>query len=182
MTTNSPFVRYADVRVTSRIRHGGEAQLGGGNQTARTCRSVAARRQEPAGSRTAGRCAATNRVPLARGARSQRHRCVAQHEHRWAAARTRRSRVVAAVCDAARGGYGTRLRYCAVDAQASTAVDRARVRRTVQRGPRLALARAAGLIQPEARSAGLGTRRCGYRALAQAHLAGAKKTPLAKED
>ena len=39
----------------------------------------------------------------------------------------------------------------------------------------MALARAAGLIQPEARSTRLGTRRCGYRALAQAHLAGAKK-------
>src|SRR5205809_2130606 len=32
-----------------------------------------------------------------------------------------------------------------------------------------------GLSKPEARSPRLGTRRCGHRALAQAHLAGAKK-------
>ena len=92
-----------------------------------------------------------------------------------AAARTWRSGIVAAICDAARGCYGTRLRHSAVDAQAGTTVDRARVRRTVQRGPRLALARATGLVQPEARSTRPGTRRSCHPALAQADLASAKK-------
>src|SRR5439155_24148322 len=54
--------------------------------------------------------------------------------------------------------------------------DRARrIRRAVQRGPRLALARAVGFVQPEARSARPGTQRRGHRVLAQTHLASAKK-------
>src|SRR6266508_2327167 len=85
------------------------------------------------------------------------------------------SGIVAAVCDAARGCHGTRFCYSAVDAQAGTAVDRARVRRAVQRGACLALARAAGLVEPEAGSTCLGARRGGHRARAQAHLASAKK-------
>ena len=54
-------------------------------------------------------------------------------------------------------------------------LDRTRIRRAVQRGARLALARAVGVLQPEAGSARLGARRGGDRALAQADVAGSKK-------
>ena len=181
MTTDSPVVRYADVSVTSRIRHEGEAQLGRGGQTASTRGSAATRGQEPTGSSTHGRCPAPDRIPLARGAGSQRHRRPARDEQRWAASANRRRGIIAAVRDAARGRHGTRLLHAAVDAQAGRAIDRAGVRRAIQRGPRLALARAAGAVQPETRSTRPGTRRCGHRPVAQAHLASAKKTPLAKE-
>src|SRR5438477_4625785 len=167
-------MRYTDVVMMSRQAHGQE-QTGRGDQATRACRSAAARRQEPGGSRAGGRGTATNRVPLARGAESRRHRRTARYEQGRPAGATGGGGVVTAICGAARGRDGTRLRHAAVDAQAGTSLDRARVRRAVQRGPRMALARAAGIIQPEARSTRLGTRRCGYRALAQAHLAGAKK-------
>ena len=181
MTTNLPVTRYTDVVMMSRRTHGKE-EPGRGGQATRACRSAAARRQESTGSGARGRGAATNRIPLARCAESRRHRRAARYEQGWPAGAIGGSGIVAVICGAARGRYGTRLRHAAVDAQAGTSLDRARVRRAVQRGPCMALARAAGLIQPEARSTRLGTRRCGYRALAQAHLVGAKKTPLAKED
>src|SRR5438552_11471013 len=167
-------MRYTDVVMLSRETHGKE-QTGRGGQATRACRPPAARRQEPAGSGARGWRAAPNRVPLARGAESWRHRRAARYEQGRAAGAIGCGGIVATVCGDARGPHGARLRHTAVDAQAGSAVDRARVRRAVQRGPCLALARAAGLVQPEARSARLGTRRCGHRALAPAHLAGAKK-------
>src|SRR5437667_9738615 len=160
--------------MMSRETHGKE-EPGRGGQATRACRSAAARRQESTGSGARGRGAATNRIPLARCAESRRHRRAARYEQGRAAGAIGGRGIVATICGAARGPHGTRLRHAAVDAQAGTALDRARVRRDVQRDTCVALARAAELIQPGARSTRLGTRRCGYRALAQAHLAGAKK-------
>src|SRR5206468_1200905 len=167
-------MRYSDVVMISRETHGKE-QTGRGGQATRACRSATAGRQESAGSGARGRGAATDRVPLARCAESRRHRRAARYEQGRAAGAIGGRGIVATICGAARGPHGARLRYPAVDAEAGTSLDRARVRRAVQRGPRLAFARAVGLVQPEARSARLGTRRCGHRALAQAHLASAKK-------
>ena len=182
MTTDSPIMRYIDVGKTSRGAYEGEDQIGRRGQAPSARGSSVARRQEPTGSGARGRGAAADGVPLAGGAGRWRHRCAARYEQGRTAGAIGSGGIVAALCGAAGGGYGARLCHTAVDAQAGTAVDRARVRRAVQRSPRLAPARAAGLVQPKARSARLGTRRCGHRALAQAHLAGAKKTPLAKED
>ena len=182
MTTASPIMRYLDVGVTSRGRHEGEKQTGRGDQATRACGSAAARGQESRGGGTGGRRTPANGVPLARGARSRRHRGAARHEQGRTPGATGGGRIVALICDVTRGGCGTRFCHAALDAQAGAACDRTRIRGAVQRGPCVALARAAGAIQPEAGSTRLGTRRRGHRALAQAHLAGAKKTPLAKED
>jgi hypothetical protein len=181
VTTDWPVKRYLDVVRMSRGMHGKE-ETGRGGQATGACRSAAARRQKPAGCCSSGRSAATDRIPLARCAESRWYRGAARYAQGRAAGATRGGRTVAAICGATRGGHGARLRHATVDAQAGTTVDRTGVRRAIQRGPRLALARAVGLIEPEARSSRLGTRRCGDRALAQTHLAGAKKTPLATED
>ena len=174
-------MRYIDVVMMSRRTHG-KAQLRRCSKTTRSCGSPAARRQEPARGCAAGRSAPTNRVSLARGAQCRWHRCLAGHEPWGTAGAAWRGRVVTPVCDAARRRSRARLCYAAVDTQTSPTVDRTRVWCAVQRGPRVALARPTGSVQPEARSARARARRGGNPALAQAHLAGVKKTPPARED
>src|SRR6267378_295154 len=139
-------MRYIDVVMISRETHGKE-HTGRGGQATRTCRPTAARRQESAGSRAHGWGAATNGISLARGAESWWHRCAAQHEQRWATGAIGSGGIVAAVCGTTRGRRGAWLRHATVDAQAGSVVDRTRVRRAVQRGPRLAFARAVGAVQ-----------------------------------
>lgn len=94
---------------------------------------------------------------------------------RRTAATTGGGGIVAAIRGVARGPHRPSLRHTAVDAQAGAPVDRTRIRRSIQRSPRVALARTTGLFQPEARPPRLGARRGRDRTLAQAHLAGAKK-------
>jgi hypothetical protein len=173
-------MRYSDVVMMSRGTHG-EEQTGRSGQAASSCGSTAACRQESAGSRTPDRSAAPNRIPLAQCPGGGRYRRTARCEQGRKAAAAWRRRAVALICDAARGASGARLLDAAVDPQAGAPVDRARVWRSIQRGPRFALARTTGLFEPEARPARLGARRGSHRAVAQAHLAGAKKTPLAKD-
>ena len=175
-------MRYIDVGVTSRGGHEGKEQTGGGGQTASARWAAAARRQEPAGSGAHRRSPAANGVPLARGARRRWHRCAARDEPGRTTGAAGRGGIVAAICGVVRRCGGARFCDATMDAQAGAAVDRTRIRRAIQRGPCMAAARPIGLIQPEAGTARLGARPSGHRALAQAHLAGAKKTPVAKDD
>src|SRR4030095_4996194 len=85
------------------------------------------------------------------------------------------SRTVAAVRGVARGTRSPWFQHAAVDAQARAPIDRTRIRRSIQRSARLAPAWPTRPVQPEARPPRLGARRGGHRALAQAHVAGAKK-------
>jgi len=175
-------MRYIDVDSTSRSRHGGKKQAGRGDETAIARGSPTTCGQDAARGCAGGQGPAPERVPLARGAQCRRDRCLTRHEQRGTPGTAGCSGVVAAVRGAARGSRTPRLYHAAMDAQAGSAVDRARVWCSIQRGPRLAVAGAPGLLQPEAGSAGSGARCRGHRALAQAHLAGSKKTPDARDD
>lgn len=86
----------------------GEEQTGRGGETTRACWPAAAGGQESAGSRAPARRTAADRIPLARRAQSQWHRCVARHEQGRTAAATGRGGIVAATCGAARrrSGHG----------------------------------------------------------------------------
>jgi hypothetical protein len=67
-----------------------------------------------------------------------------------------------------------------VDAETSARDHQAPLRGAVQRGARLAPARQTRFFQPEAGKARQGTERGRHRALEEAHLAGAKKSPDSK--
>src|SRR6516225_3669496 len=168
-------MRYTDVATMMSGEAHGKEQIGRSGQATSARRSAATDRQEPAGGGAPCGCAAANGVPLAGRARRRWHRRAARHEQRRTAAAAWRRGIDAAICNTARGRSGAWFCQSAVDAQTSPAVDRARVRRAVQRGALLALARPTGLLQPEAGSARPGARPRRYRTLAQAHLAGAKK-------
>lgn len=175
-------MRYIDVRSTSRSGHGGEEQAGRRDEAAAASGALVAGGEGSARSGTPDRGPTANGVPVARGARWRRDRCPARHEQGRSAGAIGSRRTVAAICGAARRSRAAWVQHAAVDAEAGPAVDRAGVRRSIQRGPRLAPARATGALQPEARSPRPGTRCCRHRALAQAHLAGFKKAPDARED
>jgi hypothetical protein len=175
-------MRYIDVGSTSRSRYGGKEQTGCSSQAAGTCWAAAAGGKDATGGGARSGRPPADGIPLARGAHRAGDRRVARHEQGRSTGTAGRGRAVAVVRGAARGPREARFYDAAVDAQAGALVDRARVRRAIQRGPRLAAAGAAGLLQPEAGPARLGARCRGHRAVAQAHLAGAKKTPDARDD
>ena len=84
-----------------------------------------------------------------------------------------------ALCGAARGRAP--VRYAAVDAQAGGCY-RTRIRRAVQRSPRLALARAAGFVRPKPDEHALERDAAAIAHWRKRTWPALKKTPLAKED
>ncbi len=177
MTTDSIFVRYSDVGITSGLSHESEEQIGRGGEAASSGGAAAAGGAQAGGGGRHGRCATTNGVPLEERARSQRDRSAAHREQGRTTGFAGRGGIGRAASCADGRTDRAWLWHATLDAQAGARIHRARVRGSVQRCARLAPARADGVLQPEAGTTRPGARRGGDRALEEAHLAGAQKKP-----